>query len=290
VPGWTTPMFTQDDGTIALARYAVRPGPGEGVGAQDVFGFERPTDALIQAFRTHDLMLVASDPAPFGPAGPGLSGDARFRNRLDMGDWRFRLNIGLGSTATEFRNVLIVKTCCGKLRDRLANPTTWTAPEAFIGEPDGITALSVWLEAYCEAATTRGRDPFDPDPLYKYFVDTVLDDPEWTGFVALNVTLDAMETLPDSLRRYGADFAAKGLTAHHFGASFGAPTGPLTSTFGLIDDTLSDPASPPTTWLTWQNGQPGPATPGIAVVLKARFENSALADFSMGLREEDDGG
>lgn len=283
-------MFTQDDGTIALARYAVRPGPGEGVGPQDVFGFEWPTDAVIQAFRTHDLMLVASDAAPFGSADPELSGDARFRNRLDMGDWRFRLNIGLGSTATEFRNVLIVKTCRGKLRDRLANQTTWTAPQAFIGEPDRITALSVWLKAYCEAATTRGRDPFDPDPLYKYFVDTVLDDPEWTGFVALNVTLDAMETLPDSLRRYGADFAAKGFTAHHFGASIGEPTEPVSSTFGLIDDAIPDPVSPPMTWLTWQNGQPGPPQPGTAVVLKALFANSALADFSMGLREEDDGG
>ena len=50
------------------------------------------------------------------------------------------------------------------------------------------------------------------------------------------------------------------------------------------------PTNPRLQTVTWQNGQPGPATPGIAVVLKARFENSALADFSMGLREEDDGG
>jgi len=289
-------MFVQDDGTIALARYAVRRGHAEVVGAHDLFGFVRPTEAVTQAFQTSQLILVAADPAPFGTTAPRLSGDTRFRNRLDIGDWRFRLNIGRGSTAIEFRNVLIVKSCKESLRDRLAAPATWTDPEAFNGGPDRITALSVWLQSYCEAATMRGRDAFNPDPLYKYFVDTVLDDPEWTGFVALNVTLDAMETLPDSLRRYGADFAAKGLTAHHFGANLTAvvageaPGASPTSLFGLFDDAIPDPVSPPMTWLTWQNGQPGPPQPGTAVVLKALFANSTLADFSMGLREEDDGG
>lgn len=283
-------MFVHDDGTIALARYAVRRGHAEVVGAHDLFGFVRPTEAVIQCFQSNPLMLVATDPMPFGTTAPRLSGDARFRNRLDIGDWRFRLNIGRGSTTTDFRNVLIVKMCSGTLRDRLADPSRWTAAQAF-NVPDRITALSVWLKAYCGAATTRGRDA-----LYQYFVDTVLDDPSWSGFVALNVTLDAMETLPDEFRRYGADFAAKGLTAHHFGATFNsvshgeAARAAPESTFGLIDDAIADPVSPPTKWLTWQNGQPSPSQPGTTVVLKALFANSGLANFSMGLREVDDGG
>lgn len=254
-------MFVQDDGTIALARYAVRRGHAEVVGAHDLFGFVRPTEAVIQSFQTSQLMLVATDPAPFGTTAPRLSGDARFRNRLDIGDWRFRLNIGRGSPTIDFRNVLIVKMCSGTLRDRLADPSRWTAAQAF-NVPDRITALSVWLQAYCDGATTRGRDA-----LYQYFVETVLENSHWTGFVALNVTLDAMETLPESLTRYGADFAAKGLTAHHFGATFNSvspgesPSPVPTGTFGLIDDAVADPASSPTTWLTWQNGQPGPPNP-----------------------------
>jgi hypothetical protein len=285
-------MVFQDDGTIVLARYPARRGHGEVVGAHDLFGFERPTGAVVQAFQANPLMLVATDPTPFGTTVPKLSGDARFRNRLDIGDWRFRLNIGRGSTATDFRNVLIVKTYSGTLRNRLADSGQWTGAISFNRAPDRIAALGVWLQAYCDAATTRGKDP-----LYAYFVDTVLDNPGWTGFVALNVTLDATETLPDEVRRYGADFAAQGLTAHHFGASVsrvntpGEQPGPgLASTFGLIDDAVPTPASGATTWLNYQKGRLGPQQSGTAVVVKALFENSALTSFSMGLREEDDGG
>lgn len=205
------------------------------------FAFEHPTEALHEALQTNQLFLVGVNPQPFHAQG------ATFSNQLEIADWRFIANIGVGVQTTSYRNVLIMKYCSGSLKERVENPNRWTMPETFSKTADVVpsletlayTGLSQWLQDFISAAEYKAAAT--PDSPYADFVAQV-NDPGWNGFMVLNADLP-LESLPEQLAGIAAGIDYSRLLAHHVGASVSRVSHQdgtldiqgISNLFGLVD-------------------------------------------------------
>lgn len=243
--------------------------------------FTSPTPELQALLQSNQLMGVIADPTHLGG----------FADQVDLAEWKLSAAIGHGSSASDPRNVMLLKFCHGALVERLANPATWTAPQLFsrlgsgASEATSLTAFSAWLQAYCKEAISRAEGG---NSLYAEFA-RIVRDPDWQGILVLRAEV-GVDGLPDQIRGLAAGLDLSTFDAHHFGATVtpvGAAGGKLqieagSSLFGLIDyqlpqfrQNLAAGASPD---LPLPLPTDGPF--GFKVLqLQARFANSALADF-----------
>ena len=248
------------------------------------------TPELQSLLQTNQLFAVIVDPTYVGTAAPTLLGAPQFQNTVTMSDWTLRADVGRGSTATAYRNVVIFKFCEGTLRDRVAAPERWSDATQFsllASEPDTedalrLSGLSQWLREYVDAAIAE-RDA--GNPLYVDFAE-IATRADWNGILVLQADV---ARVPAELEGAMAGVDPAQLTAHHFGATVtpvkagtGGPDVGRSSLFGLVDYELPIYRQNVTTGA-------GPDVPvgievdgsyGFTVLqLQALFRNAALVDF-----------
>lgn len=208
---------------------------------------------LSEALEGADLFLVATLPVAPSPAGGEV-----FPPTLQIGNWRFALNIGKCSEPARVGNVLIIKqTTSVPLVDALATPQNWWRPGTTLrdGASGEVGALSRSLVEYVTAAITRSED----DLLYRPFAVRVTDR-AWCGALILNVSLD-----PSPVEGVEYDI----FCAHHLGWELDRVAGQTqlcrpAATFGLIDYEVDAEV-------------PGAPSHRLAVV----FENAAVKSFDL---------
>ena len=260
------------------------------------FAFDYPTIQVQDALQSNQLFMVAVNDQYFNEANttdPALS--AVFENIVNIVGWTFTANVGKESSATNYRNVMIMKFCEGSLQDRVTNPNQWTNPEQFSllegtekqNASLSFTGLSQWLQNYIADGIARADGP--SASYYKNF-KKIVTDPNWNGIIVLQAGLGA-DALPAEIKGLAAGIDFTNFVSHHFGFtvsrvqvnSDGVITIPsISSLFGLID--YEDPlfsaniasGIPPTT--------PVPVTTSDAfdftvLSLKSLFENAKLVDF-----------
>jgi hypothetical protein len=177
---------------------------------------------LSNALMNDNLFMVAtnyedgntpSNPIPGNPFGT-------FLNEIQMGEWTFRLDVGYTEDQTKLpRTTLIFKfTTALNVMDLVNNQAYWQNWDNFI-DKDQTTAqamadnIQVQLNAaFCQAKP----DPTNPDEAI-YFADfwQKINDPNWTGILAINCGLDAGDLPPDLQDLLGGINGE--LRAHHFG-------------------------------------------------------------------------
>mgnify|MGYP001025622665 CR=1 FL=1 len=259
------------------------------MGANRRLFFEKPSQALTAAFQSNPLFLVINNPLSLGifTSDSSEKGCSAFHNSINIGDWLFSFEPGQGNEYNDYKTVMIVKGCKGRLYDPdlggLASaPQAWTrwqdfAPPLFPHGPDKdqLVNLSTWLNAYCRLAANG-------DPRYFSQFNRIASDENWQGILFLNVPL-SRDNLP---RQLGGVLMGlppgSGITAHHIGIHMtalkqdanGLGQDGLSSLFGLIH--YEDPEFKETK----EPVSPEKGLYGFRLLsLKALFVNSALKDF-----------
>jgi len=254
------------------------------------FAFGDPDAELQSLLQTNQLFAVIVDPTHVGAMSSAL-GAPTFASLVTMAGWQMTADVGKGSTATDYRNVVIFKFCDGTLQDRIANPSRWSDATNFsivpgFGEAEtALTGLSQWLQQFvADALAENAAD----NTLYGDFA-SIVTDASWRGILVLQADI-APSGLPAQIQGLaaGVDFSA--FLAHHFGTTVTPVTmqngtlsisGP-SSLFGLIDYELPQ----------YRSNVAGGADPDMPLPLKidgsygftvlqlqALFENAALVDF-----------
>ena len=176
---------------------------------------------LRDALQSNQLFLVATLAQPLG----------QFLHDISIAGWPFNINVGEGSSGTDYRNVLIFKFGRGAMKDLVADPKAWTAANTFNQDPEH---LSLFLQQYIASAETSAEKNYRFDK----FVNLV-SNPTWEGIIALRVTV-GVNRFPDDLKGLLAGIDLERFAAHHFGieTSFVQADGGLkqnqSSLFGLI--------------------------------------------------------
>ncbi|TCO71651.1 hypothetical protein [Rhodovulum euryhalinum] len=262
------------DGRWIALDIAAMSGPGTDVAIR----FEAPDGEALpgplqDAFLTNQQFLVITrDNGNLG----------RFRPRITMSGWRFDLDLSQNTAAGSYRNVLIFKAANASLAQLAAQPRLWTGVAAFTADDDPEGAyLSAWLTAYLDEARRLYDGGRGVAALGAFC--RLIDDPDWNGVLALNVSVDPGNLAPE-IEALLAGVDQSLFAAHHIGNRVNhvapAADGDLriaSSVFGLIHYT--DPAD------TSGRGEIAYlATPDDydfrVLTLEAVFENAALAHFS----------
>ncbi len=163
-----------------------------------------------------------------------------------------------------YRTVLLFKFARGRLRDLIGDVTSWSQAEAFNVSVPAVQQQLAQIAADADAA----------DPDMRYFVETVLDDPNWNGILALSARVP-LDGLPQQLEGLAAGIDPAQFTAHHAGITVtpvvdsgqGLAVKPST-VFGLIDYVSAGIAD---------------TTPDYqfeVLQLKVLLANSAVSDFA----------
>ena len=215
-----------------------------GAGTALPFIFNHPTIALQDALQTNQLFLVVVNPANL------VDVPADFENAVEIAGWSMAAEVGVGVSATQYANVMILKYCSGSFKTRIVNPNQWTA-QANFSLPAGTdpnsdlagvsyTGLSSWLQGI--VATAEAAVAANPASPYANFVNLV-NDPAWNGVLVLQANLDA-NSLPAGLAGIVAGIDLTRFVAHHFGftasrvsvnANNTITFNGNSSTFGLVD-------------------------------------------------------
>lgn len=249
-----------------------------------VFAFEHPDAALQQAFQTNQLCLVVANAVHLEALkDDGEAESARFLNEVLMDGWGLSADVGQSNRYGDYNNVLIVKSCSGRLLDLVRSPDSWTMPADFAApttlRPDGtlsppdidqLVILSQWLQDYLERALCGDSE------FYQAFV-RIIKDENWSGILALKTRVTK---LPHDLVGLTAGLDAEQFYAHHFAVSLcGIDPQTVTqrdasSMYGLIDYKDSAYAN---------DEQPIPPRGGDydfqVLRLQALFENTAVKRF-----------
>lgn len=194
--------------------------------------------------------------------------------KVEMDDWTFQLSPRSWRSWQQHKDsptLMIAKFCSRSLRQLASDTSSWAWPEVATPNEGSLAETQrVMLDIFNAAAADDAGGP------YKIFLETVLDNPSWNGFLFLNAPVDIAE-LPNDLKFLAAGINLEKFYAHHIGFSQtpfqvtnGQPVLQKTAAFGLIDyvdtvDLYSD-VSIPFGFKTMQ--------------LRVRFANAALADFS----------
>lgn len=187
---------------------------------------------LQAAFQTNQQFLVITSDTYLKEGG------TKFQNTIPIEGWPFFIDVSLNEVGN-YRNVIISKFSEGSVTERVRDTRLWTDPTNFNStEDDNLNKLSSWLVAYIENARERAAH----DAAFANFVE-IVDDPEWNGILALNVTI-GLSDFPPELKGLLAGIDLERFAAHHFGinVNFVQPDGngglemvPQSSMFGLID-------------------------------------------------------
>ncbi len=155
------------------------------------------------------------------------------------------------------------------LQDLIDNTNTWTNPSYFLRAGETPADVQATLDAAIQQAESTKGQPQDP---FKYFRDTILTPPDWTGVIVFNCPIDGGEMPPDFQMLFAG--VSGPLTAHHFGidvnqigARNDTPVINQSSIFGVIYYT--DPGTNNDSTATYEF-----ITKELIVV----FQNSAIAD------------
>lgn len=213
--------------------------------------------------------------------------EAVFNNKMVVKEWPFQINVGKRYKLGDYNNVLIFKFCRGKLSDWVKNPKQWIQAADFnIVNADHfeLHLLSRWLQDYFAEAQNEADNPY-----FAYF-NSIIDDPNWTGILALKVDVDA-EEFPDQLKGLVAGIGLDKFNAHHLGIEINHidTTADLltiedsSSIFGLIyymDSVYKQQIKKNPEDVN----RPVPAAPGDydfkVLTLQVLFENTAIKDFA----------
>jgi hypothetical protein len=287
---WTTTptglLATVDPGTGVFTSVVL--GVNRAVGGGQWLMFNDPDPVLCQALQTSDLFLVAVDPkhlgvgkpSPRGTKPPPPDGTATFYHTMSIEGWEITAKVGEANTYGDYRNVLIVKGCRGKLVDLVAKPSSWTQATDFSIRPGGagaeLTVLSQWLADYIRAGIDQPSDWFDT------FGDIATRE-DWTGVLVLKASLTA---LPGDLAGLLSVIDKDDSYAHHFGITI-SPIGITgkdqlaisgsSSLFELVD--YVNPALPgPDPVAPLPPAGPGPYDFQL-LTLRALFENTSVRSF-----------
>ena len=166
--------------------------------------------------------IVRTYAGDFSLFAAGATGEDAWE--FDLSPWRW----------AEHQTILIFKFCNKGLAQAAADTSQWSAASNFNPSPAATVQQIAQI-----IADARERQKTDSD--LNYFVQTVLDDPSWSGIVALNA-LVPLSGLPEQMRALAAGIDPAAFKAHHVGVSVtpvtpGATTFTATpsSIFGLID-------------------------------------------------------
>lgn len=256
--------------------------------------FIDPDAELQSLLQTNQLFSVIVDPTHVGAmpsTTTAVAGAPTFANGVTMAGWQMTADVGKGSTATDYRNVVIFKFCDGTLQDRVANPSRWSDATNFsvvpgFGDPDtALTGLSQWLQQFVADAIAQNAAG---NTLYAHFA-SIVTDPSWRGILVLQADI-APSGLPEQIRGLAAGIDSTAFLAHHFGTTVtpvAVTDGTLgisapSSLFGLIDYELPQYRSNVTGGADPDVPLPLPSdgSYGFTVLqLEALFENAALVDF-----------
>jgi hypothetical protein len=250
---------------------------------------------LQNALQSNQLFMVMTDLANVGalfediPASEisdSTTGAPTFNNRMFLKGWPFNLNVGKNIRLGDYNNVLLFKFCRGKLSDWIKNPKQWTQSTDFNTVSDShfeLHLISRWLQDYFAEA----RDQAD-NPYFAYF-NSLIDDPNWTGILALKVDV-SVDDLPDELKGLVAGIDLQRFNAHHFGIEINAidtrgdqlRIEENSSMFGLIYYVDSVYQQQLNKGLSVNTPVPaGPDTFDFKVLtLQVLFENTAIKDFA----------
>ncbi|NML37736.1 hemagglutinin protein [Chitinophaga sp. G-6-1-13] len=191
--------------------------------------------------------------------------------KVEMDGWVFQLSPRSWRTDAASPTIMIGKFCNRTLLDLANDTSSWLWPEVAVRKDSTLAATQAVLVNMFKAAA----EPDASDAL-KLFYNTVVNDPNWNGFLFLNAPTDIAE-MPDELKFLTAGIDLKQFYAHHIGFSQtpfsvenGMPKLEQTAAFGLINyndpvDLYSDETIP---------------FGFKTMILLVRFANAALADFS----------
>lgn len=191
--------------------------------------------------------------------------------KVEMDGWTFQLSPRSWRSDPESPTLFIAKFCNRSLMDLANDTSSWAWPEVAIPEHGSLAQTQeVLLDIFKASSLDDATVPL------RIFYETILNDPNWNGFLFLNAPVDIAE-LPDDLKFLTAGLDLSKFYAHHIGFSQtpfsvenGAPVLEQTAAFGLINylDTLDLYAdeSIPLGFKTMQ--------------LLARFANASLVNFS----------
>ncbi len=251
--------------------------------AGTTIGFVCLNPTLQAAFQSNSLFLVVTTAESL----VGTYTDATMC--VKMGDWTFELDpaangfqAGAATTlvAGDFRdlnNTVIFKFGPGSIRQRIGKPKSWTNAERFDRYGNGrLAALATRLADFIDQTGLRAAE----HPAYARFMRLV-DDPGWTGVLALNVNVGRQMPAELAVLRAGVDDAL--FVAHHIAVEASTleidpATGVVVprdcSTFGLIDYRQPVPT---------QAAPPATIPFGFAVrEFRVWFDNGNLKEFKCG--------
>jgi hypothetical protein len=189
-----------------------------------------PADAVVNpilsnALMNNNLFMVATNYFE-GTSNPPIpitdNPFGSFQNEIQMGEWTFRLDVGYSTDKTVPRTTLLFKfTTALNVMDLVANQAYWQEWENFIGSDSEGTAQEKAniIQKQLNAAFLMAKpDPSNPDEAI-YFADfwAKINDPNWTGILAINCGLDAGDLPPDLQDLLGGINGE--LRAHHFGVT-----------------------------------------------------------------------
>lgn len=261
-------------------------GRNEDGGALFTLEFRDVDPVLQSAFQTNEQFLVVTQPQrPWELGGAGTGTKTVFDNVMSIMGWPFQVNVGVGETPGDYRNVMIFKFAKGKLSDLAATPAAWTNAAQFNATgPVELALVSQWLQNYIAEARVMAEGEGD---FLRNFL-TIVDDPAWNGILILKTDV-LLQQFPEEIKGLVAGIQLNQFFAHHLGvnvnfvsnASGKIEMAGNSSFFGLIDYT--DP-----TYAGWLAAGGDPAVPVapqpgaydfIVLTLKVLFENSAIQNF-----------
>ncbi len=179
---------------------------------------------LSNALMNDNLFMVATKyyEGTSNPPTP-ITGNpfGSFQNEIQMGEWTFRLDVGYSTDPTIPRTILLFKfTTALNVIDLVANQAYWQEWQNFIA-CDQTTAQTMAgnIQTQLNAAFCKAKpDASNPDEAI-YFADfwQKINDPNWTGILAIDCGLDAGDLPPDLQDLLGGINGE--LRAHHFGVT-----------------------------------------------------------------------
>jgi hypothetical protein len=217
--------------------------------------------------------------------------------KVEMDGWTFQLSPRSWRTGADSLTMMIGKFNNRTLMDLANDTSSWGWPEAASTPgPNGWTwpkvseAGSTWVYPGETNPATIALDQtqtallnllnaaaaIDASASLKIFYETVVNNPNWNGFLFLNAPVDIGE-FPDDLKFLIAGVDQSKFYAHHIGFSQtpftvqnGVPSLEQTAAFGLIDyEDAADLYAEETVAFAFKTMR-----------LRARFANAALVDFS----------
>lgn len=136
---------------------------------------------------------------------------------LRIAGWPMHLSPSAETQPSEFdpgSPILVFKFYKQTLAELLADPGTWSYAGLF---NKNVNDVKVRAASLIETA----RNSYAKDPqssVYRYFVENVLDNPDWNGVIALNSVVD-LSTLPTQIKGVTGGMEADTFRAHHAGVS-----------------------------------------------------------------------